>query len=45
MRYVIMMQIVGVITLMLVGASGMFAWLQHRSYQDSLDLDNTSLID
>ena len=39
-----MLQIVGVITLILVGASAMFAWLQNRSFQESLDLDNTSLL-
>lgn len=30
MRYSIMLQIVGIITLMLLGAAALFAWLQHR---------------
>lgn len=44
MRYVIMVQIVSVITLILLGASAMFAWLQNRSLQESLELDNTSFL-
>jgi hypothetical protein len=30
MRYSIMLQIVGIITLILLGAAALFAWLQHR---------------
>lgn len=40
MRYVIMVQIVGVITLLLLGASAMFAWLQNRTVQPSLESEN-----
>ena len=39
-----MLQIVSVITLILLGASAMFAWLQNRSFQESLELNNTSLL-
>jgi hypothetical protein len=31
MRYSIMLQIVGIITLILVGTAALFAWLQNRS--------------
>lgn len=44
MRYVIMIQVVSIVTLILLGASAMFAWLQNRTLQESLDLDNTSLL-
>lgn len=44
MRYVIMIQIVSVIMLILLGASAMFAWLQNRSLQESMELSNTSLL-
>lgn len=30
MRYSIMLQLVGIITLILVGTAGLFAWLQNR---------------
>jgi hypothetical protein len=30
MRYSIMLQVVGIITLILVGTAGLFAWLQNR---------------
>ncbi|MGF1590155.1 MAG: hypothetical protein ACFCU7_13090 [Pleurocapsa sp.] len=30
MRYSIMLQMVGIITLILVGTAGLFAWLQNR---------------
>ncbi|MEN9567135.1 MAG: hypothetical protein RLZZ69_2331 [Cyanobacteriota bacterium] len=30
MRYSIMLQLVGIITLILVGTAGLFAWLQTR---------------
>ena len=39
-----MIQIVSVITLILLGTSAMFAWLQNRSFQESLELNNTSLL-
>lgn len=44
MRYIIMIQIVSIITMMLLGASAMFAWLQNRTFQESLELNNTSLL-
>lgn len=42
MRYVIMLQIVSIITLILLGASAMFAWLQNRSFQPPPELEGTS---
>lgn len=33
MRYAIMLQIVGIITIILLGAAGLFAWLQQRPTQ------------
>ena len=30
MRYSIMLQVVGIITLIFVGTAGLFAWLQNR---------------
>jgi hypothetical protein len=30
MRYSIMLQVVGIITVILVGTAGLFAWLQNR---------------
>ena len=38
MRYSIMLQVVGIITLILVGTAGLFAWLQNRD--SSLELDS-----
>ena len=37
MRYSIMLQIVGIITLILVGTAGLFAWLQNRNSPSELD--------
>lgn len=31
MRYSIMLQVVGLITLILIGTAGLFAWLQNRN--------------
>lgn len=45
MRYVIMLQIVSIITLILLGASAMFAWLQNRSSPESSKLENTVLLE
>ena len=42
MRYVIMIQIVSIITVILLGASAMFAWLQNRSFQEPLELENST---
>ena len=35
MRYSIMLQVVGIITLILVGTAGLFAWLQNREISPS----------
>jgi hypothetical protein len=35
MRYSIMLQVVGIITLILVGTAGLFAWLQNREIPPS----------
>lgn len=35
MRYSIMLQVVGIITLILVGTAGLFAWLQNREVPPS----------
>ena len=35
MRYSIMLQVVGIITLILVGTAGLFAWLQNRQIAPS----------
>jgi hypothetical protein len=35
MRYSIMLQLVGIITLILVGTAGLFAWLQNREVSPS----------
>jgi hypothetical protein len=35
MRYSIMLQLVGIITLILVGTAGLFAWLQNREISPS----------
>ncbi len=35
MRYSIMLQVVGIITLILVGTAGLFAWLQNREIAPS----------
>jgi hypothetical protein len=35
MRYSIMLQVVGMITLILVGTAGLFAWLQNREIPPS----------
>ncbi len=44
MRYSIMLQLVGIITLILVSTAGLFAWLQNRevppSESESSLLDN-----
>lgn len=32
MRYSIMLQVVGIITLIFVGTAGLFAWLQNRDF-------------
>ena len=37
MRYSIMLQVVGIITLILVGTAGLFAWLQNRDSPSELD--------
>lgn len=34
MRYSIMLQVVGIITLSLVGAAALFAWLQSRPFPE-----------
>lgn len=44
MRYVIMIQIVGITALILLGSAAMFAWLQNRSFQETPELENTSLL-
>lgn len=35
MRYSIMLQVVGMITVILVGTAGLFAWLQNRDISPS----------
>lgn len=35
MRYSIMLQLVGIITLILLGTAGLFAWLQNREIPPS----------
>ncbi len=35
MRYSIMLQVVGIITLILLGTAGLFAWLQNREVPPS----------
>lgn len=37
MRYSIMLQVVGIITLIFVGTAGLFAWLQNREISSELD--------
>ncbi|WP_172657222.1 hypothetical protein [Myxosarcina sp. GI1] len=37
MRYSIMLQVVGIITLIFVGTAGLFAWLQNREIPSELD--------
>ena len=37
MRYSIMLQVVGIITLILVGTAGLFAWLQNRDAPSELN--------
>jgi hypothetical protein len=38
MRYSIMLQLVGIITLILVGTAGLFAWLQNREVSPSSEV-------
>jgi hypothetical protein len=38
MRYSIMLQVVGIITLILVGMAGLFAWLQNREVPPSSEV-------
>jgi hypothetical protein len=38
MRYSIMLQVVGIITLILVGTAGLFAWLQNREVPPSSEV-------
>jgi hypothetical protein len=38
MRYSIMLQLVGIITLILVGTAGLFAWLQNREIPPSSEV-------
>ena len=42
MRYSIMLQVVGIITLIFVGTAGLFAWLQNRD--SSTELQSKRLI-
>ena len=43
MRYSIMLQVVGIITLILVGTAGLFAWLQNRDAPPELDSKRVTL--
>lgn len=47
MRYSIMLQVVGIITLIFVGTAGLFAWLQNREIPSELDsrLNNHYLLE
>lgn len=40
MRYSIMLQVVGIITLIFVGTAGLFAWLQNREISPSESQSN-----
>jgi hypothetical protein len=40
MRYSIMLQVVGIITFMLVGAGALFAWLQSRPAPTQTSLED-----
>ncbi|MFB2876783.1 hypothetical protein [Floridanema aerugineum] len=41
MRYAIMLQIVGIITIILLGTAGLFAWLQQRPTQPQNSAEST----
>ena len=47
MRYSIMLQVVGIITLIFVGTAGLFAWLQNRDASSELNsrLNNHYLLE
>lgn len=43
MRYSIMLQVVGIITLILVGTAGLFAWLQNRDSSSELESKRSNI--
>ena len=44
MRYSIMLQLVGIITLILVGAAALFAWVQSRPTPQKITEDNVKFL-